>query len=54
MTPEQASELKSLITDMKEKQFKAFGGNTSALTYNAWVASTEAVNDYINSITIKA
>lgn len=51
MTPAQAMELKSLITDMKEKQLKAFNANASVVTYNKWIHATQAVDDFIDSIT---
>lgn len=52
MTEEQAKELKTLITDMKEKQLKAFSANASVVTYNAWIYATQAVDAYIDSITV--
>ena len=51
MTQEQAEHLKSLISDMKEKQLKAFSNTASVLVYNQWVEASKRVDDYIDAIT---
>lgn len=50
MSPSQAAYLKNLITEMKQKQLKAFDANATALTYNEWVAAAQDVEDYIDSL----
>lgn len=52
MNEAQAQQLKNLITEVKKTQAKAFGINNNRENYEAWVASTEALEKYIEEITV--